>query len=64
MADYENSEKSCGLKIGARVEAEIRARIKFLEDRLVAYRKVSKPNTRDRIELERLKEFLKSLGLP
>jgi hypothetical protein len=59
----EDNENNSELKIGDRVLAEIRARIKTLEDRLSTYRKVGKPNSRDAIELDRLREFLKSLGL-
>jgi hypothetical protein len=59
----EPTEDNDGLKIGARVEAEIRERIKLLENRIAGYRKHARSSRRDEAELGRLKDFLQSLGL-
>ena len=59
----EHTPNDNGLKIGARVEAEIRERIKVLENRIAAYRKHGRPTGRDEAELGRLRDFLQSLGL-
>jgi hypothetical protein len=59
----EHTPNDDGLKIGARVEAEIRERIKFLERRIEAYRKHGKKTGLDETEREKLQEFLRSLGL-
>ena len=52
-----------GLKIGARVETEIRERIKILENRIAVYRKHGRACGRDEAELGRLRDFFQSLGL-
>ncbi|MGB8899050.1 MAG: hypothetical protein WCC90_07345 [Methylocella sp.] len=57
------AEDDTPLKIGQKVEAEIRERIALLERRIVTYRKHGMPSGRDQTELERLRAFLESLGL-
>jgi hypothetical protein len=64
MADETIDDNGCNLQIGTRVEAEIRARIKFLENRVLGYRKHARTSRRDELELFKLREFLASLGLP
>lgn len=59
----EDTPNDNGLKIGARIEAEIRERIKFLENRIAGYRKHGRVTGKDETELEKLHEFLRSLGL-
>ena len=59
----EPSENDINLKIGARVEAEIRERIKVLENRVMVRRKHGRASSRDEAELGRLRDFLQSLGL-
>jgi hypothetical protein len=59
----EPTEDNDGLKIGERVEAEIRERIKFLENRIAGYRKHVRASGRDEAEMEKLRAFLRSLGL-
>jgi hypothetical protein len=51
------------LKTSARVEAEIRERIKFLENRIAGHRKHARTSQRDELELGKPREFLRSLEL-
>jgi hypothetical protein len=58
-------EKLAPLKLGRRVEAEIRARINELETKATYRRHQGKGAIpRDRAELERLRDFLQSLDMP
>ena len=58
-------QKSTPLKLGPRVEQEIRARILELETRIdYARHQGKRPSPRDRAELGRLHDFLQSLNLP
>ncbi|MGB8898239.1 MAG: hypothetical protein WCC90_02815 [Methylocella sp.] len=58
----EHTTNDNGLRIGARVEAEVRERIKLLENRIAVFRKHGRPSGRDEAELGRLRDFLQSLG--
>jgi hypothetical protein len=61
----ESTEKPPTLKIGTRVEREIRSRILELQTRTDYRRHQGKrPIARDRVELERLRDFMQSLNLP
>ena len=63
MATSKDTPNDNGLKIGPKVEYEIRERIKFLENRIAGYRKHGRASGRDEAELGRLRDFLQSLGL-
>lgn len=61
----EHTKNPSPLKLGKRVEMEIRARINELETGADYRRHQGKrPIPRDRAELERLRDFLQSLNLP
>jgi hypothetical protein len=52
------------VKIGPRVEREIRARIRELKERLSYNKGMSRYIRHNRLELEKLEDFLRSLCLP